>query len=137
MLLSGTIFGLYVSVGGGPAREHEALAACVEAILDTYGALHKLGADVVIGSDAGIGPVKPHNLFARGVVDLARLGVVPLDALKSMTSLAARPCRTDGRKGRIAASADADLLVVNGDLERDPAAVLDVPAVFRSGIRVC
>ncbi|WP_351232329.1 amidohydrolase family protein [Streptomyces sp. NPDC002133] len=113
------------------------MAAHVNAILDTYSNLHKHGANVVIGSDAGIGPWKPHNVLPHGVADLARLGVAPLDALISMTSLAARLCRVEGRKGRITAGADADILVVNGDVEHDPAAVLDVQAVFRAGIRVC
>ncbi|MCX4461014.1 amidohydrolase family protein [Streptomyces sp. NBC_01728] len=104
--------------------------------MDTYSNLHKYGANVVIGSDAGIGPWKPHNVLPHGVADLARLGVAPLDALISMTSLAARLCRVEGRKGRISAGADADILVVNGDVEHDPAAVLDVQAVFRAGTRV-
>ncbi|MFD7445035.1 amidohydrolase family protein [Streptomyces sp. NPDC059909] len=112
------------------------MAAHVNAILDTYRNLHKHGANVVIGSDAGIGPWKPHNVLPHGVADLARLGVAPLDALISMTSLAARLCRVEGRKGRITAGADADILVVNGDVEHDPAAVLDVQAVFRAGTRV-
>ncbi|KOV51161.1 hypothetical protein ADL00_42425 [Streptomyces sp. AS58] len=133
----GTFVSLTLGLEPGEAvQPPKALAKHVEAILDTYGNLHKLGANVVIGSDAGIGPVKPHNVLPHGVADLARLGVAPLDALKSMTSLAARLCRMDGRKGRIAAGADADILVVNGDLEHDPAAVLDVQAVFRAGIRV-
>ncbi|WP_327138266.1 amidohydrolase family protein (plasmid) [Streptomyces sp. NBC_01340] len=113
-----------------------AMAAHVNGILDTYSNLHKYGANVVIGSDAGIGPWKPHNVLPHGVADLARLGVAPLDALISMTSLAARLCRVEGRKGRISAGADADILVVNGDVEHDPAAVLDVQAVFRAGTRV-
>lgn len=78
-----------------------AMAAHVNGVLDTYSNLHKYGANVVIGSDAGIGPWKPHNVLPHGVADLARLGVAPLDALISMTSLAARLCRVEGRKGRI------------------------------------
>ncbi|MFD7406507.1 amidohydrolase family protein [Streptomyces sp. NPDC059866] len=112
------------------------MAAHVNAVLDAYSNLHKQGANVVIGSDAGTAPWKPHDVLPHGVADLARLGVAPLDALISMTSLAARLCRVEGRKGRITAGADADLLVVNGNPMYDPAAVLDVQAVFRAGIRV-
>ncbi|MFB7287555.1 metal-dependent hydrolase family protein [Actinacidiphila glaucinigra] len=108
----------------------------VNAVMDTYGNLHKHGANVVIGSDAGIGPAKPHNVLPHGVANLAGMGVAPLDALRSMTSSAARLCRVEGRKGRISAGADADLLVVDGDLAHDPSAVLDVRAVFRAGTRV-
>lgn len=118
------------------AMTAHAMSAHVNSVLDTYRNLHKHGTHVVIGSDAGIGPWKPHNVLPHGVADLARLGVAPLDALRSMTSLAARLCRVEGRKGRISAGADADLLVVGGDLAHDPAAVLDVQAVFRAGTRV-
>ncbi|WP_199791361.1 metal-dependent hydrolase family protein [Streptomyces sp. 142MFCol3.1] len=114
----------------------EAVAEFVDALLDIYSSLHKHGANVVIGSDAGIGPAKPHNVLPHGVADLTRLGVAPLDALISMTSSAARLCRVEGRKGRIAAGADADILVVTGNPAEDPAAILDVQAVFRAGIRV-
>ncbi|MEV7996643.1 amidohydrolase family protein [Streptomyces sp. NPDC086077] len=114
----------------------EGMAAQVDALLDTYRHLHKAGAHVVVGSDAGVAPWKPHNVLPYGVADLAQLGVSPLAALTSMTSLAARLCRVEGRKGRIAADADADILVVDGDVAHDPAAVLNVQAVFRAGVRV-
>lgn len=133
--------GTFVSLTLGlDPEEHMRLpkpqADYVNAVMDTYGTLHKHGANVVIGSDAGIGPAKPHDVLPHGVANLALLGVAPLDALRSMTSSAARLCRVEGRKGRISAGADADLLVVDGDLEHDPSAVLDVRAVFRAGTRV-
>ncbi|WP_189697755.1 metal-dependent hydrolase family protein [Streptomyces chromofuscus] len=107
-----------------------------QTIMNVYGTLQKMGAKVVIGSDAGIAPVKPHDVLPHGVIDLVREGVTPLDALISATSLAAQLCRVEGRKGRITAGADADLLAVNGDPVKDPAALLDVRAVFRAGTRV-
>ncbi|MFD4722803.1 amidohydrolase family protein [Streptomyces sp. NPDC058423] len=113
-----------------------AMAAHVQTILNAFRALNEAGAKVVIGSDAGIGPAKPHDVLPYGVGDLARLGVEHLDALRSVTSLAARLCGVEGRKGRITAGADADLLVTAGDPVQDPAALLDVRAVFRAGVRV-
>ncbi|MEU4097715.1 amidohydrolase family protein [Streptomyces sp. NPDC026673] len=133
--------GSFVSLTLGLDPRHaidppKAMAAHVDRILAMMGELHRAGAKVVVGSDAGIGPVKPHDVLPHGVGDLARLGVDPLDALMSVTSLAARLCRVEGRKGRIAAGADADLLAVEGDPAQDPAAVLNVRAVFRAGVRV-
>ncbi|MEU1618894.1 amidohydrolase family protein [Streptomyces sp. NPDC005722] len=133
--------GTFVSLtlGMEPAealRMPPSVAAFAEALLNTYRDLHKHGANVVIGSDAGIGPMKPHDVLPHAVSDLARLGVSPLDALRSVTSSAARLCRLEGRKGRIAAGADADVLVVGGNPVDDPEAVVDVRAVFRAGIRV-
>ncbi|KOV50707.1 hypothetical protein ADL00_42930 [Streptomyces sp. AS58] len=107
-----------------------------EVIMNVYGTLQKMGAKVVIGSDAGVAPPKPHDVLPHGVVDLVRAGVAPVDALISATSLAARLCRVEGRKGRVTAGADADLLAVNGDPLKDPGALLDVLAVFRAGTRV-
>jgi imidazolonepropionase-like amidohydrolase len=119
-----------------PIDRSKGMGARGQTIFSTYGTLQKVGAKVVIGSDAGIGPVKPHNVLPHGVADLVREGVTPIDALISATSLAAQLCRVEGRKGRIIAGADADLLAVNGDPVKDPAALLDVRAVFRAGIRV-
>ncbi|MFI6085777.1 hypothetical protein ACIBBB_33365 [Streptomyces sp. NPDC051217] len=53
-----------------------------------------------------------------------------------MTSMTARLCRVEGRKGQIAPGANADLLAVNGDPSQDCAALMDVKAVFRAGVRV-
>ncbi|MEU4093668.1 amidohydrolase family protein [Streptomyces sp. NPDC026673] len=114
----------------------EAVAAFVDAIADGYGVLHERGANIVVGSDAGCGPWKPHDVLPHAVADLAELGVTPVDALIAMTSSAARLCRVEGRKGRITAGADADILVVGGNPAHDPEAVLDVRAVFRAGVRV-
>lgn len=134
---SGTFASLTLGMVPGAAfNPPPALAAHVRTILNTFGNLHAAGAAVVIGSDAGIGPDKPHDVLPHGVGALVRLGVAPADALISVTSLAARLCRVEGRKGRITAGADADLLAVDGDPVKDPAALLDVRAVFRAGIRV-
>nr|WP_275409580.1 amidohydrolase family protein [Planotetraspora mira] len=54
----------------------------------------------------------------------------------SATSLPARLCRLEHRKGRLAPGMDADILAVAGDPLTDPAALLDVRAVFREGHRV-
>ncbi|MFF4244676.1 amidohydrolase family protein [Streptomyces sp. NPDC001822] len=114
----------------------KAMAAVVGKMSVTNRKLYRRGARVVIGSDAGIAPFKPHDVLPHGVAALTRLDVTPLEALKSVTSLAARLCRVEGRKGSIAAGADADLLVVRGNPAEDTAALLDVEAVFRAGVRV-
>ncbi|WP_329034279.1 amidohydrolase family protein [Streptomyces sp. NBC_00178] len=114
----------------------KAMAAVVGKMSVTNRELYRRGARVVIGSDAGIAPFKPHDVLPHGVAALTHLGVTPLEALKSVTSLAARLCRVEGRKGRLAAGADADLLVVRGNPAADTAALLDVEAVFRAGVQV-
>lgn len=106
-------------------------------VLGAYRDLHELGAKVVVGSDAGIGPFKPHDVLPYAVSDLVRLGISsPRDALASVTSLAAQACGVDGRKGQITVGADADFLAVRGNPLEDPAALLNVQAVVRAGVRV-
>ena len=102
-------------------------------IIATLGRLIADGAVVVAGTDAGIGPPKPHSPLPRAVAQLVTLGMTPLDALRAVTSVAARACGLVSRKGRLAPGFDADLLVVGGDPFADPAALLDVRAVYLGG----
>ncbi|MFI5998483.1 amidohydrolase family protein [Streptomyces sp. NPDC051362] len=136
---SGTFVSLTVGVHPRPrvvTEPPKALVVQLEKIHANFRNLHKLGAKMVVGSDAGVVPFKPHDVLPYGVGALAKMGIAPLDALISVTSTAARLCRLEGRKGRIAAGADADFLVVNGKPDQDVAALLDVEAVFRAGVRV-
>lgn len=95
------------------------------------------GVTIVCGSDNGIVAHKPHHGFGYSVADMiARVGLTPLGALRSATSLAAQACRVADRKGSIAPGMDADLVGVAGDPLADIAALRSVVAVFRSGRRV-
>ena len=91
------------------------------------------GALVVAGTDAGIGPPKPHSPLPYAVPQLVMLGMSPLDALRTVTSVAAEVCGLGGSKGKLAAGFDADLIAVGGDPLADPTALLDVRAVYLGG----
>jgi imidazolonepropionase-like amidohydrolase len=95
-----------------------------------------LGVPVAAGTDAGIGPGKPHDVLPRGLLMLTDRGVPFDDALATSTTQAAAACGVGRRKGRLASGYDADLLVVRGDPRTDPAALLDVERVYRAGVRV-
>jgi imidazolonepropionase-like amidohydrolase len=98
--------------------------------------LRAAGVQIIGGSDAGIAPPKPHGILPYGgemLVDFARC--TPIEVLRSFTSLAARACRIDNRKGRIAPGFDADLLAVEGDPTKDHRLLQRPAAVFRRGIR--
>jgi hypothetical protein len=48
------------------------------------------GVNVVCGTDAGIGPIKPHGILPHaGEMLVHTVGFNPMDALRSMTSRAA------------------------------------------------
>ncbi|NED99924.1 amidohydrolase family protein [Phytoactinopolyspora halotolerans] len=113
------------------------IASRINGIIGMGRMLTEAGVTIVCGSDAGIGPPKPHGVLPHAVGQFVReLGWTPADALRAVTSHAARVCRVDGRKGRIAPGFDADLLAVHGDPLRDPSAVLDVHSVYRQGVSV-
>lgn len=99
----------------------------------TLSRLIAAGALVVAGTDAGIGPPKPHSPLPYAVAQLVGLGRSPLDALRTVTSVAAGVCGVAHRKGRLAAGFDADLVAVAGDPLADPAALLAVQAVYLGG----
>ncbi|MBO0830211.1 MAG: amidohydrolase family protein, partial [Streptosporangiales bacterium] len=93
------------------------------------------GAAFVLGSDAGIGPPKPHDMLPYAVELLAdAAGSVP--ALAAVTSFAARACGVGDSVGRLAPGYDADLLAVRGDPVADVRALHDVVAVYRAGVLV-
>jgi imidazolonepropionase-like amidohydrolase len=98
--------------------------------------MHREGVRLVASTDAGISPLRPHDIQPHAVAFLAHAGLTNVQALAAGTSLAAEVCGVDDRKGALQVGKDADLLAVSGDPLRDPAALLDVQAVFRAGHRV-
>jgi len=113
-----------------------AIAARMAAIHHAYLVLYHAGANLVLGTDAGIAPFKPHDVLPYAIEQLADLGVAPVDALAAATSGAADACGAADKKGRIVEGADADFLVVTGDPVADLAVLHKPVAVFRAGVRV-
>ncbi|WP_232665917.1 amidohydrolase family protein [Pseudonocardia sp. TRM90224] len=62
------------------------------AMISAHARLVARGALYVVGTDAGIGPVKPHGVLPHGLADLVRLGMTPAAALRTGTSTAAQVC---------------------------------------------
>jgi imidazolonepropionase-like amidohydrolase len=99
--------------------------------------LYHGGARMVLGTDAGIAPVKPHDVLRYAVAQAgAELAIAPADALRMATSTAADVCGVADRKGRLAPGFDADILAVDGDPLADLDAIHRVRAVFARGTRV-
>ncbi len=106
------------------------------AVIANYRRLIAAGARVVAGTDAGIGPPKPHDVLRYALTALVQVGIEPAAALRTMTSVAADVCGLGARKGRVAVGFDADLLAVDGDPLTDPESLHRIVAVFRDGRRV-
>jgi imidazolonepropionase-like amidohydrolase len=109
------------------------LAAQIPHIITNYRRLHAAGATIVAGTDAGVGPHKPHDVLRWAVGQLAGIGMSPVDALRAATSQAAAVCGLGHRKGRLAPGYDADILAVHGDPLTDPHALHRIRAVYLRG----
>ncbi|GCD47133.1 metal-dependent hydrolase family protein [Streptomyces paromomycinus] len=120
--------------GGPPPPPH--IARRIPSLVTGLATLRAAGVPLSLGSDSGIFPVKAHGSYPYGITAMADFGFSPVEALRAATSTAALVCGLGGRKGRIAAGYDADLVAVGGDPVADVAAVLDVVAVIRGGQRV-
>ncbi len=137
MAASGVVVSVTLgAIPGAPALPSP-IARRMAGILANHRRMFLAGAAMVPGTDAGLSPGKPHDVLPHALGALVdRIGMTPLQALRSATSVAARGIGLGGSKGRLAAGADADVLVVRGDPVADIGAVTDVAAVFRAGARV-
>jgi imidazolonepropionase-like amidohydrolase len=98
--------------------------------------LHALGATIVVGTDAGVGLAKPHDVLPRAFPQLVDSGMTPVEALRSLTTVAAKVCGVADRKGKLAPGFDADLVAVGGDPRVDHDALRAVAGVWKAGRRV-
>jgi imidazolonepropionase-like amidohydrolase len=111
-----------------------ARAGITEAALqDGAARLYQAGVRLVAGSDAGIGPAKPHGILPATIDEYVRCGIPAVAALAAATSVAAEVCGLAQRKGRIRAGYDADLLLVDGDPTEDAATLRHPRAVYLAG----
>jgi imidazolonepropionase-like amidohydrolase len=112
------------------------IAARIEKFRVNVERMHTMRERIVCTSDAGIGPTKPHGVLPHGVVDATSVGFTNVEALASVTSLAAAVCGLAGRKGAITTGYDADLLAVHGNPLAEIGDIHRRAAVFRSGVRI-
>lgn len=94
--------------------------------------LHAAGVEILAGTDAG-NPGTAHGASLHGELALlVRAGMTPVEALQAATSKPAKRFGLDDR-GRIAPGLRADLLLVEGDPERDISATRDIVRVWKNG----
>ncbi|MGW3892099.1 amidohydrolase family protein [Micromonospora chokoriensis] len=95
--------------------------------------LNRAGVRLVAGSDAGLGPAKPHGILPETLVEYVACGIPATAALTAATSVGAEVCGLGGRKGRVRPGFEADLLIVDGDPTRDITVLRRPLAVYRAG----
>ena len=123
------------SVPGGPPPA-PAIAARMHQIMQGLRSLRESGARLVVSTDAGVSPGKPHDAMAYAVLQFGGATEDPADALRAATSRAADALGLADTCGRLAPGRAADLLVVRGDVVADLGALLEVEAVYREGVQV-
>lgn len=94
------------------------------------------GAPIVLGTDGGIAPMKPHDVLRHAIGQFAGLGPSPLEALRTATSHAAEVVGLAHRKGRLFPGYDADILIVDGNPATDLADLHRIRAVYAGGTAV-
>ncbi|HET8765739.1 MAG TPA: amidohydrolase family protein [Pedococcus sp.] len=99
------------------------------------GQLREHGVRVVTGVDSGMAPAKKHGNVWRTVGEMVEAGYDTAAALAAATSVAADACSLGGVTGRLAPGHVADLLVVDGDVSTEPAALSQPRAVVVRGQR--
>ena len=118
----------------GPSPIPPGMAARLPAMMANTRRMYASGAVMIAGTDAGLGPIKPHDVLRWAIDQLSQhVGLSPLEALRANTSVAATACGLGSRKGRVAPGYDADLLVVDGDPLADLAALHRIRAVYVRG----
>lgn len=100
------------------------------------GRMREHGVRVVPGVDSGAMPLKPHGSQWIALTDLVDGGWPVDEALRAGTSQAAEACGIGDETGSLRAGRAADLLVLEGDVRTDPAALGRPLAVAVRGVAV-
>lgn len=130
---SGTFVSLTIGSVPGSGKPPPVIARRLERIQANAARLCNAGAKIVLGTDAGLSPGKPHDVLPYALEALVDVGMPPVRALHAVTAVAADACGLHGLKGRLAQGADADLIAISGDPLSEISAVHNVVAVYRDG----
>lgn len=102
-------------------------------IHDLMAELYNGGARVVVGSDAGVAPVKHHGVLPYAAFQLDAMGLDRDSILRMLTRDAAHGLGLGDQKGSLVPGHQADILVVGGDLSADLQTLLAVEMVLKAG----
>ena len=116
---------------GIPADSLRRARAMAERRLATYSKAMKSGAQVVFGSDTS---TYPHADHARQFSVYVDLGMSPMQAIQSATTLAAKSLGWVGDTGAIESGYLADIIAVDGDPLDDIAELENVTFVMKDGV---
>lgn len=99
---------------------------------ETVQRAHRLGVKIVTGADTQYGPESLSRISGE-VMHLVELGLTPVEALRSATTIAAELLGLADRTGAIQPGLEADLIVVDRNPLQDVRALADVLVVISNG----
>jgi imidazolonepropionase-like amidohydrolase len=130
---SGAFVSLTIGAVPDAGKPPPAVAQRLEQIRSNAARLCMAGANIVLGTDAGLSPGKPHDVLPHALEALVDLGMPPKRALHAITAVAADACGLRGVTGRLAQGACADLTAINGDPLSEISDIHNVVAVYHDG----
>ena len=92
----------------------------------------KMGVRIVAGTDTGYGPASIRRI-PHEIIELVNIGMSPMEAIKSATSVAASCLGVDKRTGSIKPGMEADFIAIERDPTADITAIQDVVMVINNG----
>jgi imidazolonepropionase-like amidohydrolase len=98
---------------------------------DSFKAALEVGVTIAAGSDAG---VFAHGDNARELEAMVKLGMSPLDALRSATLINARVIHLEKQIGQVNPGYLADLIAVEGDPSQDISCIRKIRFVMKGGV---
>ena len=113
-------------------------AKCVKALEKHQEAtriLHESGGLVVGGTDCGGLPYPPPGFALLREIELLSEALGAMDAIKAVTSVAARYLRQEDNVGSVTAGRYADFSILDGDPLRDVRELRSTTTVVRGGVR--
>ncbi len=106
--------------------------AMLPRVRETTAHAWKMGVKIVAGTDTGYGPASARRI-PHEIIELVNVGMPPMDAIKSATSVAAACIGVDKRTGSMKAGMEADFIAVERDPLGDISAIQDVILVINNG----
>lgn len=99
---------------------------------ETVQRAHRMGVKIVTGADTQYGPESLSRISGE-VMSLVELGLTPVQALRSATTVAADLLGLAGKTGALQTGMEADLIVVERNPLQDVRALADVLVVISNG----
>ena len=93
---------------------------------------HQMGVKIVAGGDTQYGPASVVRI-SHEIARLVELGLTPLEAIQSATTVAAELLGIERRTGSLQEGLEADLIAIGGNPLDDITAVEDVQVVISNG----